>query len=214
VAVIAPPRVVPRLVEAPGGPVTLFVSDDPDRDLDEAIAAGAPAPYGRVLWSSAPCVARVLAERSLAGRRVLELGCGTGLASLVAARSGARVLATDVDEGALASVALGARALGVALETAIFDVRGPAPLPPADIVVIADLLYEELLAAAVARRAGEALRAGAQVILGDPGRTFRGAFSSLLESAGYPALFTPVTAGAYKADVAVLTGGAAPPRGA
>jgi SAM-dependent methyltransferase len=41
----------------------------------------------------------------LRGRRVLELGCGTGLLSLVLARAGARVVASDYDAGALALIA-------------------------------------------------------------------------------------------------------------
>lgn len=204
----------PRTVDAPGGPITLFETDDADRDLDEAIAANRHAPYGRVLWSSAPCVSAVLAGLSLAGRRVLEIGCGTGLVSLVAARAGAHVLATDVDEGALEAVRRGAAALaGLAgsLETAPFDVRGPAPLPASDVVVIADLLYEELLAGAVARRVAEARARDCVVLVGDPGRVFRGAFARLLAAAGHEAIFTPVRANGFAADVMML--GAAGPGG-
>ncbi|MCB9833977.1 MAG: methyltransferase domain-containing protein [Planctomycetes bacterium] len=48
-------------------------------------------------------VARVLAGLgpSLAGQRVLELGCGTGLLAIQAALFGARVLGTDVDDRVL-----------------------------------------------------------------------------------------------------------------
>lgn len=172
-----------RQVDAPGGPVTLFESDDVDRDLDAAIARGAPAPYGRVLWPSASACAAVLLELASSGavKSVLELGCGTGLVSLVAARAGLDVLATDVDEGALTAVAASAQvSAGSALRTAVFDVRGAASLPRADVVVAADLLYEELLAAALARRVREALASGAHVIVGDPGRVFRPRFDALV----------------------------------
>lgn len=198
----------PRIVDAPGGPLTLFETDDADRDLDEAIAADRPAPYGRVLWSSGPCVGDVVAAMPLAGRAVLEIGCGTGFVSLVALRHGARVLATDVDEGALAAVRRARDELDAPgeLQTALLDVRGTEPLPAADVVVIADLLYEELLAVAVARRVAEARGRGSAVVVGDPGRVFRGAFSRLLAEAGHPAPFRTVRAGPFTADVMVLGG--------
>lgn len=182
----------PRTVPAPGGPLVVFESDDVDRDLNDAIARGAPAPYGRVLWPSAHgCASALLpllrAHRSAHGEpaSVVELGCGTGLCALVAARAGAAVLATDVDEGALSAVRAAAGQFpGARLSTAIFDVRSGTPIPPADIVIAADLLYEEVLAGAMARRAAEALERGSIVIVGDPGRVFRARFDSLLRDRG------------------------------
>lgn len=173
-----------REVDAPGGSLTLFESDDVDRDLDAAIASGGPTPYGRVLWPSAAACARVLvalAARTKA-RTVLELGCGTGLVSLVAARAGLDVLATDVDDGALVAARAAAARVSMTgtFRAAPFDVRGVVPLPAADIVVAADVLYEEVLAAALARRCVQALATGAHVIVGDPGRVFRTRFDVLV----------------------------------
>ena len=196
---IAPPGFRARTVDAPGGALTLFESDDVDRDLDAAIARGGPTPYGRVLWPSAAACARVLVELAtrISAKSVLELGCGTGLVSLVAMRAGLQVMATDVDEGALIAARAAAATLPAAtlpaatlpaatfpaagaLTTTTFDVRSSDPLPPADIIVAADLLYEEVLAAALARRCIEALAEGAHVIVGDPGRLFRTRFDGLV----------------------------------
>lgn len=47
------------------------------------------------------------------GEHVLEVGCGMGLASLAAAREGARVTASDVNPWALKAVREGARALSL-----------------------------------------------------------------------------------------------------
>src|SRR6476469_123472 len=52
-------------------------------------------PYWAELWPSALALARAVGARSLRGARVLELGCGLGLPSLVAAVAGGRVTATD-----------------------------------------------------------------------------------------------------------------------
>jgi predicted nicotinamide N-methyase len=194
----------PRTILAPGGPLVLFETADADADLDEAITTSSPAPYGRVLWSSAPCVAQVVAGLQLHGARVLELGCGTGLVSLVAARLGATVLATDVDGGALLAVETAAAAARVTLSTAHFDILGDAPLPAADVVVAADLIYENALATALARRTLEGHDRGATIVIGDPGRVFRERFLALLGAHVHDATFTPIVAAGHAADVWVL----------
>lgn len=197
----------PRQVEVPGGPVTIFESGSLEHDLNEAIETGAHPPYGRVLWASAPCVAAVLSRLPLSERLVLELGCGTGLVALVAARLGARVLATDADGGALEATRRGVAVLGPAaerVEVKAFDIGSALPLPAADIVVAADLLYEHPLARSVARRTLEALRRGSTVVVGDPGRAGREAFESCLAAAGCAAPFAREVALPFVADVLVL----------
>lgn len=205
----APPvRLKARAVNAPGGPIEVFETVDISRDLDAAIAAGTVAPYGRVLWASAVCVAKVLAREPLAGRSVLELGCGVGLVSLVAARAGAQVLATDVDPGALEATRRGVDQLGPAGARVCvehFDVESALQLPPADIVVAADMLFESPLALAVARRALEALARGSRVLLGDPGRAGRDVLVSSLDAAGVVPTVERVEAPPDAADVLFLT---------
>lgn len=179
---VPPPALRAREVDAPGGPVVVHESDDVDRDLNEAIARGGPTPYGRVLWPSAHACARVVLELAakIGARTVLELGCGTGLVSLVAARAGLAAHATDVDDGALASVRASAAVARLDVATSRFDICSADRLPEtATIVVAADLMYEELLAAALARRVREARDQGAWVVVGDPGRVFRARFDSL-----------------------------------
>ncbi len=54
-------------------------------------------PYGGRLWPSALAISEFLvAQGNLDGYDVLELGCGAGLVSIVAAESGARVVASDI----------------------------------------------------------------------------------------------------------------------
>jgi len=55
------------------------------------------------------------------GRRVLEVGCGAGEASLAAARAGARVVATDRNRAALEWVRDRAQAEGLVLEVVRTD---------------------------------------------------------------------------------------------
>ena len=58
-------------------------------------------PYGIVLWPAAIALAHEVASRTWAGKRVLEVGAGTGLPGIVAATLGASVVQTDRSEVAL-----------------------------------------------------------------------------------------------------------------
>ena len=103
------------------------------------------APYWSVLWRSGVALARELDGARVAGKRVVELGCGLGLPSLAAARAGARVLATDSDPEAVALVAENARGNGIELEAMAVDWRAADALVarrPFDLILAADVLYE------------------------------------------------------------------------
>src|SRR6185503_9525880 len=81
--------------------------DERDYERDERL------PYWAELWPSARPLAEALAAMPLEGVSVLELGCGLGLPSIVAAGRGARVVATDWYADALQAVARNARSAGV-----------------------------------------------------------------------------------------------------
>jgi predicted nicotinamide N-methyase len=126
-------------------------------------------------------LARAVAARDVRGLTVLELGCGLALPSIVAAVSGARVLATDWSPDALAYAGRNARANGAKLATACVAWAEPAELVgrgPFDLVLAADVLYErrntEQLLALLPRLAPE-------VLLADPGRP---ALPAFLDGAG------------------------------
>jgi predicted nicotinamide N-methyase len=129
-------------------------------------------PYASVLWRSGVALGRELAERgSLSGLHVVELGCGMGVPSLVAARAGAQVLATDADPEALELLARNAAANGITLETACVEWSAADELAargPFDLVLAADVLYEresvQLLLSLLPRL-------GARALVADPGRT-------------------------------------------
>ena len=146
--------------------------------LDDKSIAAEEDPYGSVLWPSAKTVSTRLLELNLQGKTILELGTGTGLVSLTAALSGAKsVLATDYSRFSL-SLLEKAKTLQFklipdeVLTTQFLDVKDfSKPLPAADIVVIADLLYDKGLAVAVGKRVCEAYSRGSLVIVGNsPGR--------------------------------------------
>lgn len=168
--------------------VWTFEAADADRAVEDAIGRGGDA-YAAIVWPAAIAAARELPGRVRAGERVLDLGAGTGLAALAAARLGARPLALDHDPAALRLLGLAAHRQGLGVETCRFDLAGEDPLPEGDVAVLADVLYEAPLARAAARRASEMVRRGGRVLVSDPGRFARDDFSAALAELGLQAEF-------------------------
>jgi len=83
-----------------------------------------------------------LAAAPLAGARVLDYGCGSGILAIAAAKLGAaRVDAVDLDGDALSATGGNARANGVAVSA-----FAPERLPPGDYdVVVANILAQPLI---------------------------------------------------------------------
>ncbi len=141
---------------------------------EEAYAVDERLPYWAELWPSAHVLAADLAARDLRGRRVVELGCGVGLPSVVAALGGADTLATDWYDEALRFVAWNAAAAGARVATLLVDWAAPPPAllarPPADLVVGADVLYEERNGPVLAALVPRLLAPGGELVVADPRR--------------------------------------------
>lgn len=137
-------------------------------------------PYWAQLWPSGVALARAVGSRALGGMRVVEVGCGLGLPSLVAARAGARVLATDWAPAAVELLRANAARNGAELDAAIIDWASPGGLlqrAPFDLVLAADLLYERRNLAVLADLLP---RLGGEVLLSDPGRPLLEEFLSIV----------------------------------
>jgi predicted nicotinamide N-methyase len=115
-------------------------------------------------------LARFVDSERLDGMRVVELGCGLGLPSLVAASRGASVLATDYEPESLELLERNAAGNGVPVETMLVDWTSPDALvarAPFDLVLAADVLYDD---AAVEPLLELLPRLGGEVWIADPGR--------------------------------------------
>lgn len=105
-------------------------------------------PYGVALWPSAIALAHEVESRADAfrGRRVLELGAGTGLPGIVAASLGARVVQTDRHEGALSVCRRNGERNGVpAMEQRVADWTEWDDVDRYDWIIGSDVLYGEAL---------------------------------------------------------------------
>jgi predicted nicotinamide N-methyase len=144
---------------------------DPEALIDEArFAVDEFMPYWAELWPSGLALAEALPS-DLAGLAVVELGCGLGIPSLVAAARGARVTSVDWAAEAVELLRENAARNGLELEVVRGDWSSFAG--SFDLVLGADLLYEE--------RNGDALREvlpslAPRVLLADPGRPAATAF--------------------------------------
>lgn len=151
-------------------------------------------PFGAKLWPASLAVADYLAGLPadvLPATTVLEIGCGNGLCSLTAAaRGAASVVASDLSEDALTLTQEAAQQQGLAVQTLRFDLADRAtPLPPAQLVIAADVLYDASLATAVAHRVAEAAARGSWVVVGDQRRAGRQAFERTLGKLSAPRMF-------------------------
>src|SRR5215217_5398167 len=115
-----------QTVRLPSGELRLEQPEEAAELRDDGAVEWAPiAPYWAVLWRSGVALARELAGVPLRGQRVVELGCGLAVPSLAAARAGAVVLATDIEDEALELVARNAQANDVQVEAMRSDWSSP-----------------------------------------------------------------------------------------
>ena len=120
--------------------LSLLRPASPDALLDEeAFARDEFLPYWAELWPAATALAAALPD--VAGLRVVELGCGLGLPSLVAAARGAVVTASDWADDAVELLRENAARNRLVLRAEVRDWREPWP-ERFDIVLAADVLYE------------------------------------------------------------------------
>jgi predicted nicotinamide N-methyase len=167
--------VVVRQVDLPGGPAYLVRPADWDALRDEEGAAGRPVPYWARLWPSGEVLALELAAAPPGpGTRVLELGCGLALPSIVAARGGADVLATDASDDAVAfaahCLALNETEATVAQADWTTDGDQLVERGPFDLVLGADVLYTTANADEAVRLLPRLVEPNATVWLADPDR--------------------------------------------
>ena len=137
-------------------------------------AVGQTAPYWATAWPSGTALAEALADRDLAGARVLELGCGLAVPSLVAARRGARVLATDGSPDAVAFCAHNLALNDCEGEAALADFRASGPLlegAPWDLVLAADVFYLRDNVEALLRLLPKLIGTTGEAIVADPSRS-------------------------------------------
>jgi predicted nicotinamide N-methyase len=167
-----------RILSAPHVPeIALHLADDAvalwEMTEEELGRIGLPPPFWAFAWAGGQALARYLLDtpETAAGRAVLDVAAGCGIAAIAAMKAGARAAtAVDIDAFAAQAVTLNAALNQVEIMSCTDD---PIGMPTdADLILIGDLFYERDLAARVLAWV-EALHAqGKAILVGDPGRTY------------------------------------------
>ncbi len=142
--------------------------------------------FGQV-WPMSKILARVMLQEILEGKRILEIGCGLGLPSIVIKQLGGDITASDYHPLAQAFL----------LENTVLNALDPIhfqagdwntdnlDLGKFDLIIGSDVLYEqqhiELLSSFISEHSSHQ----ADVIIIDPGRGSHRAFARAMESLGY-----------------------------
>ena len=146
----------------------------------------APVPFWAFAWGGGLAIGRYLREHpdAVAGRRVFDLGSGSGLDAIASMHAGAsEATGADIDAFSAAAIGLNARANGLRVDVVRRDVLDDEP-PDVDIVLAGDCWYDLALAERVLPWLLRARERGIDVLVGDPGRRYLPT-AELVELASY-----------------------------
>ena len=144
------------------------------RTEEELGEIGLPPPFWAFAWAGGQALSRHILDDPaiVAGKSVLDFASGSGLVAIAAIKAGAiSVEAAEIDPFAQAAIALNAELNGAAgISVALGDIIGEDH--GWDVVLAGDIAYERDLAARVFDWLIALSARGAQVWIGDPGRSY------------------------------------------
>lgn len=147
---------------------------DPEDHADAVDDTPEPQPpYWAYAWAGGTVLARYILDhpKKVAGRRVLDLGAGSGIVGIAAAKAGAaEVIAAEIDRNGVAAIRLNAAANGVEITVVEKDIT-TGPPPPVDLVLAGDVFYSSEVALRVIPFLDRCLASGLEVLVGDPRRS-------------------------------------------
>jgi predicted nicotinamide N-methyase len=170
---------------------------DPHGQAERAGISSATWPLFGMIWPVGIALADEMTRISIAGLRILEVGCGMALSSLVLSRRGADITASDHHPLAEEFLRHNA-ALNNLAPVRFCDAAWELPnesLGKFDLIIGSDVLYEPDHAALLAGFIERHTQALSVVFVADPGRGYRGQFSKRLAAQGYVRTELPCRAG-------------------
>jgi len=139
-------------------------------DMEQGLG---PPPFWAFAWAGGQALARYVSDHPelVAGKKVLDVGSGSGVAAIAAALAGAsHVEANDLDCFAEAAIALNATANDVIVKTRLGDLVGSNEAW--DVILAGDVSYHQDMAVPMTNWLEALAKAGTLVLIGDPGRGF------------------------------------------
>ncbi len=160
---------------------------DPDGRAERFGISSAPwCLFGQV-WPAGRLLANAMGDVDILGKRIVEIGCGLGLASPVLRRRGADIIASDMHPLAEPFLAYNS-ALNALPSVAYRKLRWGVPLPTLglfDLVTGSDVLYERNHAEMLADLIERHTHAASEILITDPGRGNSAPFSRALALQGF-----------------------------
>jgi predicted nicotinamide N-methyase len=175
---------------------------DPDQVLDEVVAAEdrrekttgirladpPHLPYWAELWDSAGGLATRLTKLNPPpGTKVLDLGCGMGLAGLAAAALGCQVLLADLESPALLLARFNCLPFADRVRAIRLDWRTDKLNEKFDLILGSDILYEKSQWEFLDPFWKSHLNPTGQILLGEPGRQTGELFPTWITQRGWQA---------------------------
>ena len=200
-----------EIVDVGGRPMPFTRVKDPDAVLDAVCQQETDRqrgiqpkrtlrmPYWAAVWESAVALAGYLAERDrrepLAGRPVLDLGCGMGMAGAAMALLNARVTLADIETACLLFARLNTLPWQDHCRVTRCDWQRDDLGERYEVIVGADVLYETEQWPFVESFLRRHLLPGGVSIIGEPGRPKAEAFPDWLRGHGWQLESSRATAG-------------------
>jgi predicted nicotinamide N-methyase len=161
--------------------------DDVEQKAEKLGISSATWPLFGVVWPSSRILAATVSVLELEGKRVLEIGCGIALSSIVLHKMGVDITASDyhplakqfLDENILRN-----NLLPIKFQTGNWEVDNPL-LGKFDLIIGSDVLYEPAHAEAVSKFIDTHSSLDVQVIIVDPERGNRSSFTKKMIALGY-----------------------------
>jgi predicted nicotinamide N-methyase len=161
--------------------------EDDDGEAERCGISSASWPLFGVVWPSGELLASLMVDHDIQGKRILEVGCGLGLASMVLSHRLADITATDIHP----------RAEGFLAENIKLNKSGHIPfvrvgwvdedceLGKYNLIIGSDLLYEPDQAHELAQFIELHATLQCDVLIVDPGRGLHPRFSNNMLKLGF-----------------------------
>lgn len=145
-------------------------------------------PFFGIIWESGECLARLMADFPVEGKRILEVGCGIGLPSLVLNHRGADITATDYHpevKSFLKENTCLNKDPDISFVRTAWNDEATQTLGLYDIIIGSDLLYEDEHAKLLSTFINAHSQTQCLVILVDPGRGHIAKFITHMTALGF-----------------------------
>ena len=160
---------------------------DRDGSAERAGICSASWPLFGVLWPASIALAEAMSVADVKGRRILEIGCGLALPSLVLKRRGADITASDHHPLAGKFLKFNAALNTIPpIDFVVLPWEAPSPdIGRFDVIIGSDVLYERGHAELLAELVDRLSEPRAEVWISCPGRGYLGRFSRALQAMGF-----------------------------